>query len=346
LYAVPFDAKRLAVTGPETLVIDGIGAIASGYVGEYSVSTNGTLVYMVGEGQGGKSVMGWVDRNGVARAVSDPQPWGDGRLSPDGKQVANSIRGAGEASDVWLFDMERRIPTRLTFEGRSFNPSWTPDGRHVAYYNTGAGKSGIYWVLADGSGKPELLTATDSAAFPSSWTPDGKILAYTQSATDRTSHIWLLNVSTDAAQRKPMVLHDTTFTEGSGQISPDGRYVAYVSQESGANEVYVQPFPGPGAKTRISTQGGVSPRWSRNGRELFYWNPGRTVMSGVEVQPGPAFRASSPHQILKMFSGSTWDVAPDGNHFLVELYATGSGLRMETVANWFDELRRRVPQGK
>jgi dipeptidyl aminopeptidase/acylaminoacyl peptidase len=159
-------------------------------------------------------------------------------------------------------------------------------------------------------------------------------------------HIWVLPVTGDVAQRKPVLLHDTSFSESNGEISPDGRFVAYVSQESGAAEIYVQPFPGPGAKIRISTQGGQWPRWSHSGRELFYWTPTRSALMAADIQATSVFRAGLPHEVFKMFSGSTWDVAPDGKRFLVELFATGTSLRLETVVNWFDELRRRVPAGK
>lgn len=347
MLAVPFDAKREVVVGSETQVISGIGAIVGGIYGEYSFSDNGILVYMSGEGgQGSRSVLGWIDRKGVTQRISDPQSWGNGRLSPDGLRVANSIYAGRSSVDIWSFDVERHILTRLTFGGNNTDPIWTPDGRHIAYYGASPGNRGIYWIAADGSGKPELLATVESAAIPCSFTPDGKTLVFSQPGTDKISHLWTLPLSGGVAQRKPGLLHDTSFSESDAEISPDGRYVAYTSQESGSSEVYVQPFPGPGAKTRISTQGGVAPRWSRNGRELFYWNVARIGLLAVDVQGGNSFRASLPHDVVKTLSGTTWDVAPDGNRFLVELFPSGNSLRMETVVNWFDELRRRMPAGK
>ncbi len=347
MLAVPFDARRAVVTGSETQVISGIGAIVGGIYGEYSFSDNGILVYMTGQGgQGSKSVLGWIDRKGATQRISDPQSWGNGRLSPDGLQVANSINAGSLSADIWSFDVERRILTRLTFEGTNADPIWTPDGRHIAYYGARSGNRGIYWIASDGSGKPELLATIEAPAVPCSFTPDGKALVFSQRGSDKISHLWTLPMPGAAGQRKPALLHDTMFSESDAQISPDGRYLAYISQESGASEVYVQPFPGPGAKTRISTQGGVAPRWSRNGRELFYWNPGRIGMLAVDVQTGNSFRAGLPRDVVKAFSGSTWDVAPDGNRFLIEVFPSGNNLRMETVVNWFDELRRRLPAGK
>ena len=347
MLAVPFDSKRAVVTGSETQVINGVGAIVGGNYGEYSFSDNGILVYMAGQGgPGGKSVLGWIDRKGVTQRISDPQSWGNGRLSPDGLQVANSINAVGPSVDIWSFDVQRHILTRLTFGGNNTDPVWTPDGRHIAYYGASSGNRGIYWIAADGSGKPELLATIESSSVPCSFAPDGKTLVFSQPGTDKVSHLWTLPISGDVGKRKPALLHDTSFSESEAQISPDGRYVAYASQESGASEVYVQPFPGPGAKTRISTQGGVAPRWSRNGRELFYWNAGRIGLQAVDVQTGNSFRAGLPRDVVRTFSGTTWDIAPDGNRFLVELFPSGNTLRLETVVNWFDDLRRRVPAAK
>jgi len=341
LFAAPFDPKRLAIIGPEKPLIEGVGGIAGGNVSEYSVSNNGTLVYMAGRGQGGKSLMAWVDRNGVTQTLSQPEQWGNGRLSPDGRFIANSITTDGRTSDLWLFDTERRTPTRLTFGGgRNFNPAWTPDGRRIAYYSTGADKSGIYWIAADGSGKPELLATTDAAATPTSWSSDGKTLVFSQAGADKSQHLWLLHVSRGSTEQKPTLLHDNPFTEAGGQISPDGRYLAYMSSESGVTDIYVQSFPGPGAKIRISTQGGVSPRWSPNGRELLYWTLARSSLMGVDVETGASFHAGVPHQVLKIFSGTTWDIAPDGKKFLIEVFASGAILKMVTVLNWFNELAR------
>jgi serine/threonine-protein kinase len=349
LFAAPFDLGRLRVTGSETPVIQGVTAVSSAGFGEYTVSDNGVLVYMAGQGRG-ESVFGWVDRKGTQQALSQPQRWGNGRLSPDGLHVANSI-DSGARSDIWNFDVERRTLTRLTFQGTNINPIWTHDGRRITFTGEVSVKHGIYSVLSDGSGKPELLLQTESRALPNSWTPDGKTLIYMQAGTDKKMHLWRFSVAGNAAENKPALLHDDGFGESGGDISPDGRYLAYVSNESGASEIYVQPFPGPGAKARISTNGGVAPRWSHTGRELFYWipNPGgtvdRTALEVVDVQITPAFRAGLPQELFKLQVGTTWDVAPDGKRFLVEFIPKSVDLHMETVVNWFDELRRRVPAG-
>ena len=346
LLATPFDAQRLKPKGPETTVIQGISGVSSD-AGEYSVSDNGVLVYMAGQNQGGKSTLGWIDRQGVQQQLSEPQLWGTGRLSPDGLRVVDSIRGDEDLADIWTFDVERRTLTRLTFGSSSSDPIWTPDARQVTYSSKRSGKNGIYSVPSDGSGKPELLMATEGRAVPCSWTPDGKKLIYSQAGSDKKSHLWTLGAAASGAASQPALLHDTSFAEFDAEISPDGRSLAYVSNESGAAEVYVQAFPGPGAKVRISTQGGLAPRWSRTGRELLYWLPSsysldRTALAAVDIQHTPIFHAGIPKELFKLRVGTTWDVAPDGKHFLAELLPKSADLHMETVVNWFDVLTGRV----
>ncbi len=202
-------------------------------------------------GRGDETVLGWLDQQGHVQPVSDAQLWGTGRLSPDGRRVANAIHsgsGAGSAGDIWIFELERRIRQRLTFEGQNANPIWTPDGRRITFGSTLAGKSGIYSVMADGSAKPELLLATDSPPSPASWSLDGKSLLYAQADGGKPSRLWVLRVSGGAAG-KPTPLHDTQAHESDGQISPDGKWVAYVSTESGQGESMCNRSPGPGAKS-------------------------------------------------------------------------------------------------
>jgi hypothetical protein len=216
----------------------------------------------------------------------------------------------------------------------------------VTFRSTLSGKHGISWVPADGSGRAELLVATDTAATPTSWTPDGKFLVYSQPGPNKNNQLWILTAPGNDGAGKPRLLHDVPFSEGGAQIAPDGRWMAYTSSESGASEVYLQPFPTPGGKIRISTQGGRAPRWSRDGRELFYWaGQGTAELMRVEIQTAPAFRVGLPQSLFKFAAGTTWDVAPDAKRFLVEQVpgAEEGGRRLEAVVNWFDELRLRAP---
>jgi serine/threonine-protein kinase len=341
LFAAPFNASRLEVTGPEAPVVEHVAAINQDGA-DYSFSDGGMLAYMEGSGPaaGGTTVLNWADRKGVLQPLSDPKQWGTGRLSPDMTHVANGIR-AGDSEDIWTYDLVRRTPLRLTFEGKNSNPIWSPDGRWITFVHAGEGKTALYRVAADASGKPELLIETEPSAVPNSWTPDGKTLVFTQSGADKHTHLWFVTVPGGKAVR----LHEGDAPELNGEVSPDGHWLAYESTESGNNEIYVQPFPGPGPKTRISTQGGSVPRWAHSGRELFFWNFGiNRELFAVDVQPAAVFRAGLPQSLFKAAAGTTWDAAADGKHFLVETpSANAGGRQMEAVVNWFDELARRVP---
>jgi Tol biopolymer transport system component len=212
--------------------------------------------------------------------------------------------------------------------------------------SSAGGTRGIYKVAADASAKPELLLASDAGAVPSSASPDGKYLLFDQGNADKRAQIMVLDLAAGAsAAAKP--LHDPVASETQGQFSPDGHWVAYVSVESGSQDVYVVPFPGPGAKTRVSLDGGTYPRWSRDGHELFYWasSPTSKLMT-VDVTTTPTFSAGQPKELFQQLSTTTWDVSLDKNKFLVELSARTGGTTLAIVTNWFEELRKRAPARK
>jgi eukaryotic-like serine/threonine-protein kinase len=351
LFAAPFDAGRLAVSGPEAPVVEGLSLNGpNSTVAEYSFSDSGLLVYIdSASGTGGTTTLAWVDRQGQVQPLSDSELWGTGRLSPDGRRVVNEIytssAGDGKPGDLWVFELERHTKTRLTFLGDSSYPIWTPDGRHITFGATVAGKHGIYSVMADGSAKPELLLATDSTAVATSWSPDGKALLYQQTSPGKQPKLWVLSVSGGAAGT-PAPLHESVAYEADAQVSPDGRWVAYVSSETGQNEAYIQPFPGPGGKERVSTQGGDSVRWSHDSRQLFYvTRTGQGALMTVDIQTKPQLHIGLPQTLARTLFGTTWDPAPDDKHLLVEMVAGGTqgGRRLQGISDWFEELRRRVP---
>jgi Tol biopolymer transport system component len=342
LFAAPFSLSKLEVTGPEAPVVEHVASTMEDGA-DFSISETGVLVYMAGAAgdRGGNTVLNWADMKGNIQPISEAKQWGTGRLSPDGSHVANSIRsGAGE--DIWTLELQRRIPTRLTFEGINYFPVWSPDGKWIAFGGDRGAKHALYRVASDASTKPELLLETDKTPTPSAWTPDGKTLVYDQQGEDRKFRLW----SVTLPGGKPVQLHENNLSERNGQLSPDGHWLAYESVESGTQEIYVQPFPGGGAKSRISTQGGQAPRWSHNGKELFYWSNGvdKQLMS-VAVQTGPNLRPDLPQVLFKLGAGTTWDPAPDGKRFLVEVNqaANDTGRHLETVVNWLDELSHRIP---
>jgi serine/threonine-protein kinase len=345
LFAVPFDLGRLEVMGNEVPVIEGVSTNGIDGTGDYTLSDSGLLVYVTGDAQNVGTTLAWANRKGATEAIPGQarQPWGTGRASPDGRRIANGII-AEKGTDIWVQDVQRGTPTRLTFGGTNDNPVWTPDGRRIVYSAVKDGKFGLYSIVADGSGKPELVLATDTLAVPSSVTPDGKMLLFDQVGSEKHRQIFVVALPTAGAPATPHPLHEAASTEAGAQVSPDGRWVAYQSNESTAFEIYVQPFPGPGAKQRISTQGGQRPRWSHSGRELLYWaNVPAARMMSVDIPAGPALNPGAPKDLFGLVIGTTWDVTPDPDRFLVELTSGANGTTIATVTDWFEELRRRAP---
>lgn len=346
LFAVPFNVRTLAVAGAERPVIEGVAPLS----GSYAFSDGGLLAYLLGDAQYDKSQLMWVDRNGVQQAsTGPPRLWGNGQISPDGSRLAASIvRETRAGTDIWVYDLQRGMLTRLTFEGDNDNPVWTPDGRRVAFRSLMRGTQGLYQIPADASGKPELLLAakTNSTISPTSWAPDGKALVYVEADADAKTRLWVLPLAGRNGQNQPYPFHDASANEGAGEVSPDGRWLAYRSEETGSAEIYVQAFPVSGRKIRISSQGGIRPRWSANGRELFYWQlDAESQLMAVEFGAPPTFQIGNPKSLFKLARrpGTTFDVAHDGMRFLIEGGLDQSASKIAVVVNWFTELRRLVP---
>jgi Tol biopolymer transport system component len=352
LFAMPFDLSRLEVTGGEVPVVEDVSVIGPSGTADYSVSASGVLAYFSSPGSSG-TTLAWADRTGQTKVLpgQSRQAWGTGRLSPDGRLVANGISNERSGRDIWTFDVERGTLTRLSFGGPNDTndfPIWTPDGRRVFYNGVVEGKHGLYSVPADASAKPTLLLSTESSPTPRSITPDGRTLVYVEAGPDKRPRLLVLPIPIDGQPGQPRPLHtDAAGAETDAQVSPDGRWIAYESTESGGIEVYVQPFPGPGPKTRISLDGGSTPRWSKDGRELFYWaRVPIAKLIAVDVVTSPEFRAGAPRELFQQPSTTTWDITPDRNRFLVELSARSGGSTLAIVTNWFEELRRRAPARK
>jgi eukaryotic-like serine/threonine-protein kinase len=344
LLAVPFDPAALEVisSAPVT-VAEGVTDSPAATVGaNYSFSDSGSLAYVPAGPRQFERRLIWVDRKGnVEPLPSPPRAFVNLALSPDGRQAAIEIQS--DTTHVWIYDLARGTLTRLTTEGSSQVPIWTPDGKRIAYRATREGFRNVFWRAADGSGAEERLTTGETQQSPDSWSPDGKLLAFDQGNPTTGSDIWILPVERSPAEPgKPQAFHRTGFGETSPAFSPNGRWVAYRSDESGRSEVYVQPFPGPGAKWQISTDGGSRPAWAHNGGELFYVN-GAKLMA-VAVSTLPTFSVGKPKLVFEGRFGD-YDVSPDGQRFLMvqavepELPAT----QINVVLNWFEELKQRVP---
>jgi len=346
LMAVPFDAQRLEVTGAAAPVVEGILQSPATGDAQYSISDTGSLVYVTGNVRAAQRQLVWVDRKGVEQPTGAPvRSYRFPRVSPNGRQVATTIDD--QESQVWLYDLHRATLARLTFEGNTnITPAWTPDGKRISFQSNKTGPANIYWQPADGSGGMERLTTQDVTQVPSSWTPDGKFLAYIEPSPMTGYDIWVLRLS----DRKAQPFLQTQFNETSPRFSPDGHWLAYVSDESGHYEVYVQPFPGPGGKWEISTEGGTEAVWNPNGRELFYRNGDKLMAVDIVTQPG--FSAGKPkvlfegHYLPTPLTFPNYDVSQDGQRFLMLKSVEGgvdAPTQINVVLNWFEELKRRVP---
>ncbi len=349
LFAVPFDRSRLQVTGAAVPVVDDVSTQGSDGLADYTVSDAGLLVYVVAEAQG--TTLAWVDRSGATHMLPGQARalWGAGRVSLDGLRVANTIHSA-EGGDIWVLDVDRGTPARLTFGGSNQTPIWTPDGRALVFSGLQQDKFSLATVPADGSGKATVLLETDTRATPTSISRDGRTLFYTQAGPDKRVRIMTVLLPVSSAAGAPRPWHDAAAPEGAAEESPDGKWVAYESSESGNAEVYVQAASGTGGRVRVSSQGGASPRWSRDGRELFFWSARPTSrLVAVDVATDAAsgtFRPGQPRELFQKVSGTTWDTTPDRNRFLMELPSSTGGSTLATVTNWFEDLRKRVAPGK
>jgi serine/threonine protein kinase/Tol biopolymer transport system component len=346
LMAAPFDLKRLEIKGAAFPVVDNVLESVS-QAAQYSLSNAGLLVYVSGGVLGAQRRLAWVDRNGAEQPLAAPaNTYESPRLSPDGQRIAVTTDG-----QIWLYDLSRETLTRFTFEGNTNSrPVWTPDGKRIAFYSNKEGPLNIFWQLADGSGGLERLTTSEFTSVPGSWSPDGQTLAFHDANSKTGNDIWMLRLS----DRKAQPYLRTPFNEGNPRFSPDGRWIAYISDESGRSEVYVQPYPGPGGKWQVSRDGGTEPVWNRNGRELFYRSGNK--MMAVEITIQPSFALGNPRMLfegpyaLAPVPVSNYDVSPDGQRFLMlkptePEQVQAAPTQINVVTNWFEELKRRVPAG-
>jgi hypothetical protein len=344
LVAQPFDARHLALTGEPATVVDHIGVFRDG--GSFSASANGVLVYWTGTDA--NSQLRWFDRQG--KTLGTPLEVGPEiytlSFSPHG-----TVAAVGRNNGLWLADFSRGTSTRFTF-GSDFSvaPVWSPDGSRIIFSAGSLNDLNLYEKPANGVGNEEILLKSDESKVPSSWSRDGRYLLYT-AADPKTarSGLWVLPLEGD---KKPFPVLRTEFNERSGQFSPDGRWVAYSSDESGRNEVYVQTFsPSPAGavsstatKVLISTAGGTDPRWRGDGKELYYVSLDGTLMA-VDVTTSPRFQAGVPKPLFRVPPSASptsfsWDLAPDGSRFLFPAPPEQSNTPLTVVLNWQAALKK------
>jgi serine/threonine-protein kinase len=301
----------------ENVAVGGAGGAS------YSLAEDGTLVYVEGQSAGpiGQRTMVWVNRDGEQEPINvPPRAYTYARLSPDGTRVALDARD--QQNDIWIFDLARETLTRLTTDpGLNRGPVWFPDGTRLAFSAERDGvPESIYWQKADGSGQVERLSVGSRAQVTADFSPDGKSLVF-GSPINPPFDIGVLSL--EGPRQEKMLLESTLFSETNGNVSRDGRWLAYQSNESGRDEIYLAPFPDVTAsKRQVSTQGGTRPLWSKDGRELFYYVGPDTIMS-VAVTLGPVPSLGKPTVVVKgsyavaINAGRHYDVSPDGKRFLL-----------------------------
>jgi len=344
--AAPFDLDRLELAGPAVQVFQGskVEYHETATSANFRISETGTLVYVRGlPAWKGKPV--WVDRQGrPERILEEPRRFWAPMLSPDGRRLAMTTSEA--VMETWILDLDRSALSRFTFQGSNHFNVWAPDGKHIAISSNRDGPFNLYLKPADGSATIERLTVSDWHQDPGSWSPDGRILAFAQKHPETNWDIWLAHVG---GERRQEAFISTRFREHHPMISPDGRWLAYQSDETGDSEVYVQPFPEGGSKWLVSAGGGTEPLWARGGGELFYRN-GTKVMS-VAVRSGPDFEAETPELLFEHpfrrgggFGSPHYDVTPDGQRFvMIETETQVPQTEFYVVVNWIEELKRLVP---
>ena len=354
LMVAPFDLGRREVMGQPVPAIANVMQalnITNSYwdtsAGQFSVSDSGWLVYA----EGGilpdyQASLVWVDRQGRTEPIAPfKAPFFAPRLSPDGQRIAYAIHG--REKQICIYDLNRGTTTQLIAEGKAYYPSWTPDGKRLVFGWMKEGSPNLYWQPADESSAMERLTTSDDLQYAGSWSPDGATLAFVEYRPDAKFDIFLL----DLRSRRTTPFLNSRAKEAYPEFSPDGRWMAYASDESGRWEVYVRPFPGPGGKWLISQEGGLQPLWARNGKQLFYRSENGEIWV-VDFRTDGGFSAGKPHLLFNVpMLGygepiRTWDLSSDGQRFLMvklDDVKPTPVTEMVLVMNWSQELQRLAP---
>jgi serine/threonine-protein kinase len=354
---VPFDLDRLEIAGTAVPIVDGVQVQSVIGNAAYGFSDDGMLVYLRGgdtsQIQANTRSLVWVDRDGrEERLAAEPRGYLNPRLSPDSQRLAVTIQGNDQ--DVFILDLVRGTSSRLTFDpANDQRPVWTPDGQQVVFYSPRA-EGGIYRRAANGTGQAERLTTSQGQQQPEFFSSEETLVF--RDANRGQAFGWDLRTLSLGGEPASQSLLETDYMEGFSALSPDGRWIAYVSNETGETEVYVRPFPDvDDGKWQISTNGGGEPLWGPDGRELFYLignNPGEDEVYVVSVTADPVFSPGAPELLFRGeygFGGSpNWDISSDGQRFLMmkveEQAEQESGeTALIVVNNWFEELNRLAP---
>jgi Tol biopolymer transport system component len=344
LEAIPFDAKRIEVSGQPLRVADDANFDSGVWRGTFSASDNGMLAYQLArEGGGGR--LTWFDFSGRRMApVAEKSPAYSAELSPDGRRA--SVMMGDPNNDVWVYELDRGVQTRLTTDAQAqIAPVWSPDGSQIVFVEGLGGGSDfvLVTIAADGAGRPKEISRSKERLEVSDWSRDGRYLLVDRGNIG-ASDIWAFPIA-DPAKAFPLV--QTPFLEHSGQFSPDGKWVAYVSRHTGRDEIYVTSFPTGGTRWQVSGGGATQPRWSPDGRELYFVSIGDELTAAAVDGSGSRFVVKDVRPLFRvnMYTGPRsgmygYDVAPDGKRFLVNDAGEAGQARVALVVNWTADLKR------
>lgn len=350
LWAVPFNLDSLEITGPEVRAIEGLESFPWIYYAMYAFSDDGRLIYLPGSEYVPISFgFNWIDRQGNKEDIVLPAgSYADPELSPDDQLLAVTLLETNGSSDIWVYDLVRETFGRRTFSGNARNPKWSPDGLKLAYESIG---QGIWQINADGTGQPEQITA-ESDARPDSYAGIEDSLFYLAGEIGN-AELKVLTYS-DGAWIST-VLFSSEYNYFGSSLSPDGRWLAYTSNETGMTEVYVVPYPEiDSGKWLVSSQGGLEPKWNANGTELFFRTPANSLAS-VEIDTENGFSVGTPQHVQTGFQNlfrnpPSYAVASDGERFIQFRTNDATALNEDTeritltlVENWFEELSELAP---
>ena len=336
LMAAPFDLRHAKITGEAVAVVEGVKIGAAG-ASKAALSAQGVLVYLTGSGA---SRLVLVNTNGTAKPLLPvPRVYDSPRFSPDGGRVAVTV--GAQPPDVWVYHIAAGTFTRLTSEGTNLRPEWTPDGKQIVFVSNRSGEFGTWWRDADGAAPPEKVFESKDDAEEVLVAPDGRVLVYRRNQTGGTYGVWFGSLTDVAAPRT--FVSTSSYRESMPSLSPDGHWLAHVSDETGASEVYVRAFPGPGARYPVSAGGGSEPRWAPDGRTLYYRN--ERAMIAARISLAPQFSVTGRDVLfegdyLTGASHQSYDVSRDGRAFLMLQRETSEELIM--VLNWSTELRAKM----
>ena len=341
LLAHPFDAEGGSLRGEPFRIEQGLETFMG--IGLPSFSSSGTGLLAYHDEGGSQSRLVWKDRRGsVLAQVGTPAEYGDLRLSPDGQRLAVAMSDPrARTSDLWIVELSRNIFTRFTTDaGEAYDPLWSPDGRRIVFSMPRNNTPSLFEKAVSGGPEEVVLPATGTLHLPTDWSSDGRFILYADRNAVTSWDLWILPLE---GERKPVPLLRTRFREIHAVLSADGRWVAFVSDESGRLEVYVQPFQGTRERHRVSTAGGLHPRWRRDGRELFYLSPDKQLMA-VPVTLGPSLELGAPRALFSIEASqsadASYDVSADGERFIVSSKLPGTGASPTIILNWASELRK------